>query len=290
MHDGSAATLAEAIRAHAWTDFSDSQLDSLSQYLNQIDQSEPDAAFNEVNQNPEISGDWPTRQNLLDETIFVRFLATDPDADENLVFGAVDLPEGLRMNPETGEVLGQATAEGHYETKVFVTDGRGGAAVVQFDWLIGETTVVPTGETHLCVATSDCDIDLGWLKLSAASGTFGQDVLLQVRFAETEINGRSQQEPDDLINGFMILAFDATTGESVEPLAEQFLQIEYRLSKEYFESVDSYRLDLVRAGSSAGWQTIQGEREAGSVTFQLPKMGQVGLISGRNLIYLPLVR
>ena len=61
--------------------------------------------------------------------------ASDPNSDR-LVFGAVGLPTGLALDPNTGLVSGSFTAEGVFQVEVSVSDGRGGLDTAAFDWTV----------------------------------------------------------------------------------------------------------------------------------------------------------
>jgi YVTN family beta-propeller protein len=61
--------------------------------------------------------------------------ASDPDGDP-LGYSASGLPSGMAINSITGIVSGTPVLAGTYDVTLGVIDGRGGAAVTRFDWVV----------------------------------------------------------------------------------------------------------------------------------------------------------
>ncbi len=293
LHNGAAPDLPAAIEAHAWTTFTTTELDQLSSYLLQIDDQEPGAPAID-NQNPVLEGDWATKTGPLNDGVWIQVNATDPDESDTLTFGALGFPSGLGINSETGEIIGVASPAGRYAIKLFVTDGNGGADVAEFDWIIGETEAFPAGETHLCKATTNCDVELGWLRVQVPAGTFRQDVEIQARFDAPAVAATGSEPPEDveLLHPFRLLATSAITGQVVEPAAGKSLNVTYRFDETLYDAVSSFRLELVlrTQAEEAGLQSLKGDFADGAITFELDQLGDIGLIPGRNVIYLPFIR
>ena len=287
LHDGSAATLEQAIEAHAWTDFTAEELTELVAYLHQIDQNEPAPPANN-NQNPTIADKegWITIESDPDEAISMRLEASDPDSGQPLTFGGTNLPPGVSVDPTTGSISGTTSHIGRYPVALFVTDGAGGADVIEFDWVVGEVLEIPNGETTYCPTESECAVDLGWLSLTVPAGTFDGPVELQVRFLTQD-----GALADQLLHGFSINAFDAETGLPAQPRDGQRIEVGYRLDKNYYTSLRTFRLDLVYLEDEfSNSQALEFDTENQVIRFSINRLGILGMKTGQNLLYLPFVR
>ncbi len=109
------------------------------------------------------------------DVVLLAVVGSDPD-DDVLAFGASGLPDGLSIDPVTGEISGTITqtaaVAGPYAVTVTVDDGRGGTASVGFTWVVNAVNVDPVldpigdqvsdeGQTiSLFVTASDVDGDV----------------------------------------------------------------------------------------------------------------------------------
>ncbi|MEM9773381.1 MAG: putative Ig domain-containing protein [Chloroflexota bacterium] len=84
----------------------------------------------------------------LGETVSFDLQATDYDNDD-LTFGASQLPQGLTLNTETGEISGTPTQTGTFEVMVSVTDGNTPQVLDRFDWVINAPPQVAEIEDRL---------------------------------------------------------------------------------------------------------------------------------------------
>ena len=139
LHDGSAATLAEAVSGHTPA-IPASLLAQLVSYLKQIDQSEPAPPSNHppgVN-NP---GDQTHEEG---ETVAVAVVGNDPDGDP-LVYSASNLPPGLTLNPGTGDISGTVASgsAGSYSVVLTVTDPEGAQASTVVLWTVTSSPAPP---------------------------------------------------------------------------------------------------------------------------------------------------
>ncbi len=131
LHDGSAATLADAVVAHDGVDLTPAELADLVAFLEQIDESEAPVPLNHP---PAFAGPGPqsTPEGALVE---LSVTATDED-DDALAYGATGLPTGLAIDPDSGLITGQITAGGEFQVTVTADDGRGGTDTAQFTWTV----------------------------------------------------------------------------------------------------------------------------------------------------------
>ena len=136
LHDGSAATLADAINAHAGISLTGTELDQLVAYLRQIDGNEPGIDLNI----PPSLAPVANQSGSVNTAASLQLSATDPNND-SLTFGAAGLPAGLNLNPVTGHIAGTTTTPTTNQVTVTVTvaDGRGGSGSQQFTWSVQAT-------------------------------------------------------------------------------------------------------------------------------------------------------
>lgn len=141
LHDGSAATLADAVLAHSGVGLSGSELDNLVSYLREID-------ANESAPTPPVTNTAPTLNTPNDQshtegdTVALQLSASDPD-DDPLNYSASGLPAGLSLEPTSGLISGTlaADAAGSYTVDISVSDGNGGVASTQFSWTVSAPSV-----------------------------------------------------------------------------------------------------------------------------------------------------
>ena len=169
LHDGSAASLADAVNAHNGVTLTTGELNQLVAFLSQIDDSEP--APSVVNTPPVITspGDQAHTEG---DSVNLAMSASDVDGD-TLTYSATGLPPGLSINSNTGVITGTATNPGTFSASVNVFDGNGGQDSVSFTWTINPAPVNqppvvtnPGDQTHtvgdsinLVITASDSDGD-----------------------------------------------------------------------------------------------------------------------------------
>ncbi len=77
----------------------------------------------------------PDQQSTQGLEVHLAIEAQDEDGD-TLTYSASDLPEGLHVNSQNGEIKGVPTQVGVFTVKVSVTDGQGGKDSKEFRWEI----------------------------------------------------------------------------------------------------------------------------------------------------------
>lgn len=107
-------------------------------------------AVNSVNQPPSIINPGAQISTELD-TISLSIAATDPD-NEPLTFRATNLPNGLSVNPASGQITGMISsgAVGNYSIAITVTDGIADVAT-SFIWIVN---AAPNSEPLLTLPAS----------------------------------------------------------------------------------------------------------------------------------------
>lgn len=128
LHDGSAATLADAVLAHSGVVLTAPELSQLVAYLEQID----DAELTAPNRSPVIAA-LEDRWGVSNAADSLQVTATDPDGD-SLTYGATNLPPGLSIDA-TGLIQGIASGAGTFDVVVSVSDGTD-ESTTAFYWVI----------------------------------------------------------------------------------------------------------------------------------------------------------
>lgn len=115
------------------------------------------------NTNPEIVN--PTTQaSTLNETVSLELDASDADNDP-LTYSAMNLPTGLAINPNTGQISGTVTEADSYPVVITVTDGNGGTASAVFIWIVNVVPntlpeiAEPDDQANIVGDTVNLDID-----------------------------------------------------------------------------------------------------------------------------------
>jgi DNA-binding beta-propeller fold protein YncE/mono/diheme cytochrome c family protein len=104
LHDGSAATIAEAITAHSGVVLTPADLTSLAAYVSQVDAAETTAPANAA---PSIVNPG-SQTGIIGKSVSLQIVASDADGDV-LTYSATNLPAGLAINATTGRITGTPT-------------------------------------------------------------------------------------------------------------------------------------------------------------------------------------
>ena len=150
LHDGSAATLDDAVTAHNGVALAAADLTSLVAYLLQIDANEASAPLpvSDGEDTADASFSWtltapntpPTITNPGDQSgetgtaVNLPITANDADGDP-LSYSAGGLPSGLSIDPGTGVISGTPDTAGVSAVTVTVSDGED-TADASFSWTI----------------------------------------------------------------------------------------------------------------------------------------------------------
>jgi hypothetical protein len=137
LHDGSAATLSDAVAAHSGVALNTTELANLAAYLGQIDSLETTAPKNAA---PTITNPG-TQTKVIGQSVSLQIAASDADGDV-LTFSASNLPAGLAIST-TGLITGTTTATGTRTVTVTATDGLASAST-SFTFSVNADTSAPT--------------------------------------------------------------------------------------------------------------------------------------------------
>jgi YVTN family beta-propeller protein len=169
LHDGSAATLAEAIGAHAGASISASDMNLLVAYVEQIDGQEAAAPIQ--NRAPVVAN--PGNQVGFTATaVNLAIVASDADGD-TLTFTATGLPTGLSIASGTGAITGTPTTAGNYNVTVTARDALASTSQ-SFTWtLTVRDTTAPTKPPSFAASASSGRPVLTWGTSTDAVGVAG---------------------------------------------------------------------------------------------------------------------
>lgn len=141
LHDGSATTLHEVLieknlsgKHGALFDLTETEINQLVAYLNQIDDHETTAPSATSNLPPAIVSPG-SQSGDMHIPVSLAISCTDPEGDL-LTFSATGLPDGLAIDPDTGVISGAPISSGEHHVSVGVKDSFGNAASTSFDWSI----------------------------------------------------------------------------------------------------------------------------------------------------------
>ncbi len=176
LHDGSAATLGVAVRAHNSVSISDSDLAKLVAYLQQIGSDET-AAPTPTNLAPTVTSPGAP-MSVVGVALDLAITANDPNGDA-LTYSATGLPSGLNINPSTGHITGTPSTVNVYSVTVTATDPGTLSGSANFSWTISNAPdgTVPSTPTNLTAsAFSATQINLSWTASTDNVGVTGYQI------------------------------------------------------------------------------------------------------------------
>ncbi|HEX6638619.1 MAG TPA: putative Ig domain-containing protein [Steroidobacteraceae bacterium] len=165
LHDGSAATLADAITAHAGVSLGGGDLANLVAYVEQIGAQEASAPT--PNRAP-VLGNPGNQSGYTGVAVALQLAATDADGDA-LAYSAGGLPTGLSIASTTGRISGTPTKAGSFTVTVTASDGRASASQV-FIWTLTVRDTTAPSRPSLSATVSNGRPSLSW---SASSDNVG---------------------------------------------------------------------------------------------------------------------
>jgi YVTN family beta-propeller protein len=174
LHDGSAATLGDAIRAHDGISLTDPDLAKLVAYVSQIGGQEASAPIPNVA--PTIASPG-TQSGTVGTAVDLGITAGDANGD-TLQFTASGLPAGLNINASTGRITGTPTTVGNSGVTITVSDGALTASA-SFAWSIAASSDVtpPSTPGALTAAVgSNTQINLSWSASTDNVGVTGYQI------------------------------------------------------------------------------------------------------------------
>ena len=150
LHDGSAPTLMDVLVTkniagkHGWLfGLTQTELDQLVAYLQQIDDLEPVAPTNDDNA-PPVLGAVGSQTTPEAQPVTLALSATDPNGNP-LTYHALGLPPGLALDPETGVISGAPASEGIHTVHLTVRDSSGASDGETLTWTVsGPVTALAT--------------------------------------------------------------------------------------------------------------------------------------------------
>jgi mono/diheme cytochrome c family protein len=158
LHDGRAATLEAAVRAHSGVTISDADLGKLVAYLEQIDGSEPAPPASPPPNGPPVVSNPGAQSGTVGTAVSLQVSASDPDGDP-LTFAASGLPPGLSIGAGSGLITGLPTAAGSFDVTVQASDAETSGSA-SFGWTITDagaptvTIAAPTAAATHATGTS----------------------------------------------------------------------------------------------------------------------------------------
>jgi YVTN family beta-propeller protein len=173
FHDGSAATLGDAVSRHNGVSITGSDLTKLVAYLQQIGSDEASAPV-PANGPPTVTNPGP-QNNVVSVAVDLAITASDPNGDP-LTYSATGLPNGLSINANTGHITGTPNTVNVYAVTVTATDDGLLSGSTSFNWTITDVTA-PTTPTNLTTtAISTTQINLSWNASTDNVGVTGYQI------------------------------------------------------------------------------------------------------------------
>jgi len=174
LHDGSAATLGDAIRAHNSVSLTDPDLAKVVAYVSQIGGQETSAPT--PNGSPTIVNPG-AQSGTTGIAVDLAISASDPNGD-SLTFAASGLPVGLSINSTTGRITGTPTAAVNASVTITVSDGVLSDATT-FSWTVvaPPDTAPPSAPGSLTLSViSGSQINLSWTASTDNVGVTGYEI------------------------------------------------------------------------------------------------------------------
>jgi len=173
FHDGSAATLGNAVSRHTGVSITAADLAKLVAYLQQIGSDEASAPV-PANGPPTVTNPGP-QNNVVGVAVDLAITASDPNGDP-LTYSAIGLPNGLGINANTGHITGTPNTVNVYAVTVTATDDGLLSGSTNFNWTITDVTA-PTTPTNLtATAISTTQINLTWNASTDNVGVTGYQI------------------------------------------------------------------------------------------------------------------
>ncbi|HZF16033.1 MAG TPA: fibronectin type III domain-containing protein, partial [Steroidobacteraceae bacterium] len=173
LHDGSAATLTDAIRAHNNVTVSDTDLPKLVAYVSQIGGQEPAAPSPNV---APVVANPGTQSATVGVSTTLAVSATDGNGDA-LTYSATGLPAGLSINVSSGVITGTPTTASAYSTTVNATDPSLSSGSATFNWNVAADSAPPTAPASLTAsAVSGTQINLSWSAATDNAAVTGYEI------------------------------------------------------------------------------------------------------------------
>jgi YVTN family beta-propeller protein len=153
LHDGSAPSLRSVLvdrdlsgRHGNLFHLTRTEIDALVAYLKQIDDLEPSAPTVASNQPPVLASPGNQTSTVM-RAANLAISASDPDGGP-LTFHASGLPDGLRIDEETGVISGAPSAAARYTVQISARDPGGKSTSAKFDWEIVSYATPPVTQTY----------------------------------------------------------------------------------------------------------------------------------------------
>ncbi len=220
LHDGSAATIAEAITAHSSVAISGTNLTNLVAYVEQIGAQETSAPI--PNRAPTVTNPG-TQNNNTGVAVSLQISASDPDGNA-LTYSATGLPAGLSINATTGRITGMPTTQKVNSVVVTVRDAVLSASA-SFTWnIVTPDTSAPTVPGSFAVnqnsagrpalswnASSDNVGVTGYIIYRSTNGTQGPEI---ARTASSARNWTDTTAVENVNYTYAMKAYDAAGNQS----------------------------------------------------------------------------
>ena len=184
----------------------------------------------------------------------------DPDGD-TLTFTAEGLPEGLEINPNTGEITGTASEEGVFNVIITADDGEGGQAntILTLNVLQNGFIIPDEGSS---LAQTDAFTPYEWLE--------GEPIDLQEFFADHSIAAElfdrgADNGPSPYLGGVLVTPVNGFSSDCTAVMIEAIVHehsvdVQLLSSLEQFCSVDvnAWNVTLANGNSLPSWVDFKG--------------------------------